>query len=755
MGSLFGIPSMLLWGGAAAIPILIHLFARQRYKKVPWAAMEFLLRAFKKTQRRIRLEHLLLLLLRILAILLFVLALAAPRLNPGAIIGGLGGGPREVVVVVDDSFSMSLAESDGGTPMSRAKRQVRELIEGLQQERGDSVTLVTAGKPASLVLKQVSDLDRVLTVVDGMDAGDGATDLIGALRSTVAALDDLEEGAEVFVFSDLQKVGFAPPSDVAQEDQEGDAAPPQQLLASLVQEVRARKATLNIVGPADTTTDNVAIISVSKRSKAVVTGTPAAITVTLQNFGSRPQGGAVHLFVDGASEPVDLRDVEAIPPGGLYSVEFRQPFRSAGSHYVEARFRSDSLAKDNRRGLALEVRRKIKTLVVDGDPSPEPGESESFFFSAAMSPGGDRDSGSDFELEVVQEVGFDSADLKEVDLLVLMDVALISPRRAADIQSFVEAGGGLLVFVGDKTQATTANERLYRNGEGVLPAKLRAAAGEDMFMDLPFQITRPNLEHPALSYFADPAISVWLTVATPVYRYYRVEVPDDPAVSVLAYLDRPKAALPTPEPLILEKVLGKGRCILFATAGGDENWNGMQSLPTYLLLARELSYYLTRKEERHENLLVGQSYERLLRSFVQEVVISRDGEQLSVVKPLAVEDERGYEITPGNLDTAGTYRLDLQRTGEAELKDPNPIHIAVNVDAEESDLSRVDEDYIVASFPGEGVRFLDGIEGVEEATASDRSSRSWWWFLLFGAAVLAIETALSQIFGMRSRRREA
>ena len=30
MGSLFGVPSMLLWGGAATIPILIHLFARQR-----------------------------------------------------------------------------------------------------------------------------------------------------------------------------------------------------------------------------------------------------------------------------------------------------------------------------------------------------------------------------------------------------------------------------------------------------------------------------------------------------------------------------------------------------------------------------------------------------------------------------------------------------------------------------------------------------------------------------------------------------
>ena len=149
MGSIFGLPGMLFWGTAASIPILIHLFARQRYKKVPWAAMGFLLRAFKKTRRRIRLEHLLLLLLRILAILLFVLALADPKLNPGAIVGGLGDVPREVVVVIDNSYSMALTESDGRTPMVRAKEQIKKLIDDLQQERGDTVTLVLAGKPAT------------------------------------------------------------------------------------------------------------------------------------------------------------------------------------------------------------------------------------------------------------------------------------------------------------------------------------------------------------------------------------------------------------------------------------------------------------------------------------------------------------------------------------------------------------------------------------------------------------------------------
>lgn len=758
MGSIFGVPGMLFWGAAASIPILIHLFARQRYKKVPWAAMEFLLRAFKKTRRRIRLEQLLLLLLRILAILLFVLALADPKLNPGAIVGGLGDGPREIVVILDNSYSMALTESDGKTPMVRAKEQIGKLVTGLQRERGDSVTLVLAGKPATLVLKGVPDLERVRSAVDEVEVGDGATDLIGAFRTTVAVLDDLQKGAEVFLFSDLQKVGFSPPSDSmgAAEEATSDAGKPQQLLASLVQEIRAREATLSIVGPADSSTDNVAIISVAKRSKAVVTGTAAAMTVTLRNFGGRSQGGVVRLFVDGASQPVDFRNVDAIPPGGLYTVDFRHVFRTPGSHYVEARFLSDSLEKDNRRGLALEVRRKIATLVVDGDPSPEPGESESFFFNAAMSPGGDREADTEFEVEIVQEVAFDGKDLKDVDLLVLMDVALISSRRAEEIQRFVAEGGGLLVFPGDKTQPETINQRLWKGGTGVMPAELRTHVGEDMFMELPYTIVRPDLEHPALAYFDDPAIKVWITSATAVFRYYRLELKkDDPQTRVLAYLDRPKAGLPSPEPFILEKTTGKGRCVLVATAGGDENWNGMQALPTYLLLVRELSYYLTRREERHENLAVGQAYERVLKSFVQEVVLSHDGEQLSVIKPLALEGERGYELKTSPLEKAGTYRLDLARGSDEELKDPNPIHVAVNVDPVEADLERVDEDYIAASFPGDGISYISGVEGVEEAVAANRDGRAWWWALLIGAAILAIETALSQIFGLRARRSDA
>jgi hypothetical protein len=70
--------SMLLWGLAASVPIIIHLWSKRRYHRFHWAAMEFLLAAVRKNARRIRLEHLILLLLRVAILVLLAVALADP-----------------------------------------------------------------------------------------------------------------------------------------------------------------------------------------------------------------------------------------------------------------------------------------------------------------------------------------------------------------------------------------------------------------------------------------------------------------------------------------------------------------------------------------------------------------------------------------------------------------------------------------------------------------------------------------------------
>src|SRR5437867_11279123 len=73
----FANPGFLAAGGAlVSAPILIHLINRMRFKRIRWAAMEFLLKSQKRNRRRLIIEQIILLMLRCLMMVLAGLLLA-------------------------------------------------------------------------------------------------------------------------------------------------------------------------------------------------------------------------------------------------------------------------------------------------------------------------------------------------------------------------------------------------------------------------------------------------------------------------------------------------------------------------------------------------------------------------------------------------------------------------------------------------------------------------------------------------------
>ena len=71
-------PALLLGLFAVAVPIIIHLLNRRRFRRVPWAAMRFLKVSVEQNQRRMKIEDFILLLLRCAMVALLALALARP-----------------------------------------------------------------------------------------------------------------------------------------------------------------------------------------------------------------------------------------------------------------------------------------------------------------------------------------------------------------------------------------------------------------------------------------------------------------------------------------------------------------------------------------------------------------------------------------------------------------------------------------------------------------------------------------------------
>ena len=124
----------LLWGlGAAALPLLIHLFFRRRPRPLAFPAFEFVLRARRQTERRLKLRKLLLFLARTLVLAAVALALARPRAERPEAAAAVASGPAATVILLDASGSMNY-RLGGDTLFERGRREAVSALSRLGNE---------------------------------------------------------------------------------------------------------------------------------------------------------------------------------------------------------------------------------------------------------------------------------------------------------------------------------------------------------------------------------------------------------------------------------------------------------------------------------------------------------------------------------------------------------------------------------------------------------------------------------------------
>ncbi|NQX00259.1 BatA domain-containing protein [bacterium] len=188
---------LLLWGLlAAAVPIAIHLLNRRRHKTIPWAAMQFLLKATRESRGKKKLRHLLILACRALAVAALAFAAARPIIS--GLIGWGGGSIDTVVLLLDRSASMESKPGDG----LNARRQI--VIEKIR----DAVTSLGASRlvlidSASGKAQEIPSPD-VLTDLAATAATDTAADFPALLARAAEVLADTTGRSEIWLASDLQ-----------------------------------------------------------------------------------------------------------------------------------------------------------------------------------------------------------------------------------------------------------------------------------------------------------------------------------------------------------------------------------------------------------------------------------------------------------------------------------------------------------------------------------------------------------------------
>ena len=110
---------------AISIPIIIHLFNFRRFKKVYFTNLKYLFELKEKTKKKSQLKHLIVLLLRILAIASLVLAFSRPFIPVSEKMINLESG-NALSVYIDNSFSLE-THSSKGVLIEEAKNRAIEI----------------------------------------------------------------------------------------------------------------------------------------------------------------------------------------------------------------------------------------------------------------------------------------------------------------------------------------------------------------------------------------------------------------------------------------------------------------------------------------------------------------------------------------------------------------------------------------------------------------------------------------------------
>jgi len=725
--------SPLLWGLAVvAAPVIIHLINMMRHRRVRWAAMEFLLASQKKHSTWIRIKELLLLLLRMAAVAAVVLIVARPRLD-----GGLGKTLGDVtthhIVVLDDSFSMSDRYGNRSV-FDDAKKAIERIAQAAgEQSSPQTFTLLRTSRAgaqggarpdfyaetvnAEFTAKnpQGTRLEAMLAPLVPSDTAAGPDAGLRAL-STILKPNDTEERL-VYVVSDFRIKDWRETDEV------------RGTLAGLEKSV----ADVYFVNCVEQPRPNLAVTALRAESGTRTAGIHFYMHFEVRNYGDRPtEKVAVEIRTDGDAGGVVFLD--PIEPGRTAAGRFSVFFSHPGEHLVSVELEADSVEADNRRYTVLELAGETPVLVVNGAAdSPTGGE-----IAWALAPAGKVTSG--LAPEVVLPTYLNDAEknpLGKFSVIYLANVARLDTPAVTNLENYVRNGGGLLFVVGDRTDAQYAVAELYDDGDGLLPVPLDSE--KQLFRDreaVAFDIVGSS--HQVFKRFLEERNSYLREVT--VNKYFGV----DPAWTAEVAARQKAAVIATLRngaPLVVEKPLGKGRVAALLTLPGAPWTDWMKNLSFLVTIQQMQTYLASFRDDAADTRRVGAPLIEVIdpKSYLAEAQVLPPGLAESAGQTLqAVAVPEGSRIEFADTSRAGIYRLQLTRVDKtSEVR-----HYAVNTDAGEGDLARIDESQLRERLGGAKFHFRQA-DRVEPASSESQASLLSTALLYALVALLIGEQALA------------
>jgi uncharacterized membrane protein len=733
--------SALTWGFLLAlVPLLIHLINMMRHRRVQWAAMEFLQKAYKKSRKWVWLKQLLLLLARMAAIALIVAMLAHPKTREQWL-SMFGQQTTHHFVVVDDSYSMSDRVA-GASALDMARNVVRSIATRAAQEDNPQVlTLLRysrartatdsaeGGAPANRADFNAEPIDSQFDLLlEQKQRAFEPTQLAVGPASALALLKQLvgqsrDDKKVVYLISDFREKDWAAPADLKQS----------------LQTLREAQAEVHLINCARSEDPNLGIVDLTPLDDTRAAGVPLFVQAKVKNFGDRA-ANKVQLKLQSTfyppedlakTEPDKLKGVDeelatllidSIGPGETVTRRIQVYFPQPGKHVVQATLPEDPVEADNRRWCVIDLPEGERTLIIDGTDEQQ----HAYYLEAAFRPLEKSNTGVRPDVQTKAFLRDATPEtLAAYSSIYLLDVDRIEPKGVEALEKYVRSGGGLAIFAGPNMNIDFYNRMLYRDGEGLLPAPLGGEA------ELPPAVddNTPDLEltrHPIFSFFLDETNPLIRGVS--IERYRAVATGWKPAeqstVEVIARLrDR--------SPLVIEKKLGDGQVVQFMSTLAPD-WNDWVKNPSFVVVALKTQAHLASTRRLNDPRVVGQPLDLQLEAakYRNDLSFVVPGENAtSRIKidrqATAVDKESGTLVTsigrgspevdePRDTDFSGIYEAwPITTKGEIDVR-----RWAFNVEPEEGDLTRVSATELLSRLDPVKVSYHEAEQFEQDATGS-------------------------------------
>lgn len=463
----FLFPSVL-WGLALlSIPVIIHLFYFRRFKKVYFTNVRFLREIKDESSTRNQIKNWLILLCRLLATLFLILAFAQPFIPVG---DQMLKGPKHVSIYVDNSFSMN-AQSEDVSLLERAKQRAREIASAY--DLADKIQILTndfEGKH-----RRFYNREDALPLIDDLDLSPDHKTLEQVLVRQKQLFDEQKvENRIIYLISDFQT----------------------NLLASHYDSLGAE---INLVPMASVQNSNVGIDSVWFGAPVNLVQQANALNIRVRNYGAQDvENVRLSIIRQGQEQPVGTLTIAAL---SAVVDTFTLVPSQGGWQNVEVKVSDYPVTFDDSYHLSYEVVEKIDVLTL-ANTQVNP------YLLAALQ------GIPQFNLttQYLQNVQYNQ--FGNFQLIVLDDLPTLSSGLAAELYTYVQNGGNLLIFPGRAAELPAYNQFLNRIG-----ANLANQVTQDMqvgtintdefiFNDV-YTRLRPNLRLPStkMNYALTPSSS--------------------------------------------------------------------------------------------------------------------------------------------------------------------------------------------------------------------------------------------------------